>query len=128
VSDYLSLEALIDIVGEAPALRLVAARGGSRIYVPGRLSEDHWLVALIGAEAAGRLVDHVATGHGGGSVELPRGPAGRFGEYRRRLMAAAAGDASAAEIARELRIHGRTVRRARRKLRKAGDARQGRLL
>jgi hypothetical protein len=126
MSDYLSLEALVEIVGEGPALRLIAARGGTRIYVPGRLPEDHWLIGVMGAEGAARLAEYIGTGRGGAAIELPRGPSGRFGDYRRRLLALAATDASAAEIARDLRIHGRTVRRARSRLRRV-DTRQGKL-
>lgn len=127
MSDYLDLDALSEICGEGPALKLLAARGGGSIYVPARLTDDHWLVQLMGEAGAQALAAHVRTGHGGGRVELSRGPAGRFTEYRARLADEVVKGGTAAEIARRLRITERSVRRERRRQRADGDKRQGRL-
>ncbi|MEX0971504.1 MAG: hypothetical protein WD046_13785 [Paracoccaceae bacterium] len=127
MSDYLDLATLSEICGAGPALKLLAEKGGGRIYVPSQLPDDHWLVALLGSSAARALSAHVATGHGGAQVELSRGPAGRFTEYRAQLASEVAKGGSAVEIARRLRITERSVRRARRRQRAADDKRQGRL-
>lgn len=127
MSDYLDLASLTEICGEGAALKLLAEKGGGRIYVPRSLADDHWMVALLGADAARALCAHVATGHGGAQVELSRGPAGRFTEYRAQLAREVAKGGSAVEIARRLRITDRSVRRERKRQRVADDKRQGRL-
>lgn len=126
MSEYLGMAALAEIVGKGPACALVAARGGTRVYVPERPGEGHWLPALIGAAAAEALAAYVATGHGGGHIELPCGPAGRERTHRARRRAAIEGGRSETEIARELQINGRSVRRMRARMRST-DPRQGKL-
>lgn len=124
---YLSLDELVAVLGEALAMRLVAAHGGTRIYVGRRWRAGNKVVAAIGRDGAEKLAASIETGHGGMWVDLPCGPAGAAAELRRRLLdAAGRRDLSEAEIARRLRVHGRTVRRARARLRE-DDGPQGRL-
>lgn len=126
---YISLEELAEALGDALALRLVAALGGTRIYVGRRWRAGNRVVATIGREGADRLAAYTEAGRGGLWLELPRGPSGAAAELRRRLLEEAARpDLSEAEIAQRLRVHGRTVRRARARLRTDGDGPQGRLL
>lgn len=50
------LQDFVDLVGLHATMRLVEAYGGVRLYVPkGELAEDHYLVRLIGREAAEKL-------------------------------------------------------------------------
>ena len=50
------LRDIVDLVGMHPTMKLVEAYGGVRLYVPkGELAEDHYLVRLIGREAAEKL-------------------------------------------------------------------------
>jgi hypothetical protein len=50
------LAKLIEVIGIAPALRLVERRGGGRLYVPQKLDPGHPLVHLLGVDAAHRLI------------------------------------------------------------------------
>lgn len=124
---YMNLDELCGVIGDVAALRLVAAMGGERFYVREHIPADSPIVAAIGMEAAQVLASHIATGIGGLAVEIPRGPAGQMAQYRRRLLELAATPGrTERDIARELRVHMRTVRRARKKLRDE-DGSQGSL-
>lgn len=115
---WMSLDELHEVIGDVATLRLVAAMGGTKFYVAERIAAESPIVAAIGVEAAAQLAAHIATGIGGLVVEIPRGPASRMAEYRRRLLTMAATPGmTEAQIAREMRVTGRTVRRARAKLR-----------
>ncbi|KQO53089.1 hypothetical protein [Methylobacterium sp. Leaf85] len=125
---YIPLDELADVIGDVAALRLVAAMGGTRFYVRADIREDSPIVAAIGMEAATVLAKHIATGIGGLAVEIPRGPSNFMAEYRRRLLdLAATPGLTEAQIAQEMKVHGRTVRRARAKLREDVDSDQGNL-
>lgn len=63
------LRALVDLIGAAAALKLVQARGGTRLYVPLTLSEGLLLVQLVGELAAAVLIE----AHKGNSLEIDRG-------------------------------------------------------
>jgi len=91
MSDYISTESLREICGDGPTLKLLSAKGGTRIYVPGRLTDDHWLIGVLGQASAEALVKYMAADGSGCKVELPLGGNGQFGQYRRRLRAAVAG-------------------------------------
>lgn len=39
-------------------LMLAKAVGGTRVYIPGRVEERHWLAQVIGLHSAKKLVDH----------------------------------------------------------------------
>jgi hypothetical protein len=66
------------LVGREAATRLVQAKGGTRIFIPSRVSKEHWLAKLLGHEIAQTLAKHYAdqlsaSGHRGGrQLELPR--------------------------------------------------------
>ena len=124
---YIGLDELAAALGDALAVQLVAALGGTRVYVSRRRRGGNRIVEAIGRDGADRLASYIETGHGGMWVELPRGPGGQAAELRRRVLdEAARQDVSEADIARRLRVHGRTVRRARARLR-AGGGGQGTL-
>ena len=111
---YLPFKELVEVLGEVDAIRLCAGLGGTRVYVPAIASERSRLVEVLGLEAAQRLADHVATGVGGLSVLLPRGPTSAYADHRRALsLAVADPNLSAAEIARKLRTTERSVFRMR---------------
>jgi len=126
MAEYVSLTTLCEIVDDGPALRLVSAHGGRRVYVPGKLTDDHDLVKVMGYEAALALVRYFSKEETGGvEIELPMGPTGVFGQYRRRLAKAVAEGGSEQDIARRVGVHGRTVRRERRRQRQEVDPNQG---
>jgi hypothetical protein len=125
---YIPFDHLADMIGQVPAAKLVAAIGGTRLYVPARFAAESVVIAAIGAAAASALSRHFTTGHGGMWIELPRGPASARAEARRRLdEMAARRDLSEAKIARALKLTGRGVRKARARLREKQNDRQGRL-
>lgn len=128
-ASYVPLDELVGAIGDAAAVKLLAAYGGTRIYVPAEPAANHKISEAIGTRAAAQLARHLASGIGGLWIELPRGPSGAAAEARRRLLAAAAMPGkSEAQIAREQRVHGRTVRRARAKIRDDERSPQRRLL
>lgn len=125
---YMRFDEVAGVIGDAAAIRLCAAMGGTRFYVREHIPEDSPIVAAIGMGAAKILAEHIATGRGGLVVEIPRGPSGKMAQYRRQLLERAGTPGlTEKQIAQELQVHGRTVRRARRKLREDADDDQGRL-
>ncbi|MDX1755866.1 MAG: Mor transcription activator family protein [Marinobacter sp.] len=59
---------LVDVIGLVAALQLVECVGGTRIWVPQTVTQDHPLVKWIGQDAAEALADHVC----GGELGVPR--------------------------------------------------------
>jgi DNA-binding NarL/FixJ family response regulator len=112
------------LAGETAALQLAAARGGTRVYLPARAADGHWLVAAVGRPAADLICREF--GGAGTQTEIPLGPVGTLAQVRRRIGEMEAEGCSEREIATALGIAGRTVRR--RRAARRGDSRQGKLL
>lgn len=104
--------------GDAAVRRLLAERGGTRVYVPVERIAGSALAALVGQEAAEALAEL----RGGECVDVPtgRGHGHRTGGWRRRWHLATSvrrlvrAGKSAGEIARILgvsRTHVRVLRR-----------------
>jgi len=66
---------LLNAIGPEATQMLVHAKGGQEFWIPQKLRDDHWLVGVIGKEAALGLCE----GFGGEQVILPLGY-----EYQRR--------------------------------------------
>lgn len=114
MSTYVTAEELEAICGRAAAHKLLAAYGGTSVFIPGTLTDDHHpLVAIMGATAADALVAGICTGHGGMQISLPLGPYGVRARQRELLRAAVIVGGSATTIARRLGVSIRTVRRER---------------
>lgn len=125
---YMRFDELVGVIGEIAAVKLVGAMGGTRFYVREHIPVDSPIAAAIGIEAAQHLAEHIATGVGGLVVEIPRGPSSQMAQYRTRLLETVAkAGMTERQIAAELNVHGRTVRRARKKLREVADDDQGQL-
>ena len=109
------LAELADLVGEPGARRLAQIHGGTRLYIPERLTPDHPLVTEIGYEAALSLVHAFKREH----LEIPLGPSGAFARSirsRREIVSRLDEQGkSAPEIARAAGVHSRTVYRHRAK-------------
>jgi hypothetical protein len=108
----LVLQQVAEAIGIATACRLAMDFGGREIYLPKRLSDKHPLVLSLGRPAAEQVVALL----GDGAIEIPLGPT----TYEARIGAAInkrleAGQ-SEAQISRALRVHIRTVRRHRAKM------------
>lgn len=105
------LNRIANVAGENAAIALGRARAGERIYIPERMTADHWLAELVGLEAASKI----SAAFGSQKMEIPQSVAG---DKRRR--AAAIADLidrgySTNAIARTLGISQNTVAEHRRK-------------
>jgi hypothetical protein len=131
------LEELIAVIGADAAARLIAASGGTEIYVPSPVRLDgHWLVDLIGRDLAFALSHHLVIykpragtgldifGRGlGAPLLLPVG-AGMLAQRRRqRIREMTLAGESSSTIARMLGITTRAVTRYRQRLRLSGELR-----
>lgn len=116
------LAEIAEVAGLDAALALAAKRGGTEIYVPRRASEDHWLTATVGIEAA----DKICRQWSAERITLPLGPRGSAAKVRATVDRMIAEGRSTAEIALACGYTSRTVERRKRKAR-ASDDRQGRL-
>ncbi|QPC44608.1 helix-turn-helix domain-containing protein [Kaustia mangrovi] len=121
------LAEIAETAGLEAALKLAAERGGTEVYIPAACSDDHWLAACVGREAADRICRHFASGHGGISLRLPLGPQGSIAEMRRIADRMIAEGRPTSEIARAVGYTSRTVERRRARLRSRHDPRQGSL-
>lgn len=99
------LRALADVIGLPATLRLVEARGGTRIYVPEEASADHWLAQLVGEPALQQLVSHHAREY----LELDRAAAALRAARDRQIVALASHGASTASIALQFALTQRQV-------------------
>jgi hypothetical protein len=113
-----TLKEIAGVIGVEATLKLAAARGGTRVFIPSTIKENHWLSKLLGFDCAAKLADHFSVTSfsktethmtkRGASIEIPIGP--------RKTPVIPAGVSSAA-AALTLGIHQRTVFRRRKKQR-----------
>lgn len=115
------LAEIAEAAGLEATLKLAAARGGTEVYIPAACSDDHWLVACVGREAADLTCRYFASGHGGISLRLPLGPQGSIAEMRRIADRMIAEGRPTSEIARAVGYTSRTVERRRARLRSRPD-------
>ena len=98
---------LATTIGTAATLKLLDRFGGTRLYVPGRVGDEHPLVFAIGKEAADKLV----AVYGRERIDVPRASemwrASRDADIRDRYRAGE----TAAELARYYQVTERTIYR-----------------
>ncbi len=99
------LRTIADAAGVTAALALAHARGGTRIYVPHEVAEDHWLAGLVGLDAA----REIARLYAGENIDIPLGPTGAAQNARRAARQALDAGASVAQAARAAGVTERTV-------------------
>lgn len=134
-----ALREIVEVAGRTAALALVAARGGTEVYFPSprNLADDHWLVALVGREAAEKLCAHFVLRRpldrdtrdddffehkgAGALVELPVGAGLRRAMRRTAVRDMTKAGDSASKIALALGVSSRFVTRTRSELRAAGE-------
>lgn len=105
------LNEIAEVAGVVAAVQIAEARGGTRVHFPARAPDGHWLVELVGREAADKLCAHFrATEAGGCHVDVPLGPKNFYAQARRRARELR-GVKSNAAIALELRVSERVVRK-----------------
>lgn len=119
---------IADIAGNDVALEIARTRGGTRVTIPPRADDSHWLTKLVGLDVADRICRGLATidadGRLGGirNEVLPLGPISVNRAARKRAAEALENGASPREAALEAGLHERTIWRM-----KAKDKNQGEL-
>ncbi len=108
---------LIDLVakhGDDDAADLmILLFGGSRVTFPGRMTVGHWLVSLVGFEAAEAIIEAMNFDGCGGYVDLPLAERSSAEKSRREVYRRLKLGQSTDRIAREVGVHRRTVCRHR---------------
>tara|TARA_R110002020_G_scaffold15555_35_gene55447 strand:- start:22742 stop:23152 length:411 start_codon:yes stop_codon:yes gene_type:complete len=106
---------IAEVAGSAAALKIAHAKGGTRVSIPARPKDGHWLVETVGREAAERICDHFRTLSpedrevGVRDVVMPLGPNGTMARAKRQVAVALAEGASVREAARRSGVHERTA-------------------
>ncbi|MCV0428856.1 MAG: hypothetical protein K5905_25660 [Roseibium sp.] len=124
---------IAEVAGLPAALAIAEQVGGTRVTIPSHAMNDHWLVELVGREAADKICDHFRTlspdqrEAGARHVIIPRGPAGCLTKARTRLAKELEAGTSAREAARRAGLTERTAWRMRAKLRDEENSKQGSL-
>lgn len=111
------------------AWAIVRAKGGTVVYFPAMLSDDHWLVGLVGLEKATALCLHfrdstVEMGHIGRRLVIPKASIAQGDAAWEKVMA---GNLSLTEIAQLMDVTTRTVSYRRAGRAKRVDERQKKL-
>lgn len=114
------LAEIAELIGEAGALAIAARVGGTRIYLPARIDNDHWLVAAIGMVPAVKLCAHFAVdSKRGARIEIPLAIGSGYRQYLRavqqRIHQLDQDGFSVSQIARKVGTTERAVHRARAK-------------
>jgi len=95
---------IAEVIGEAAALRLLEARGGTQISIPVR-AEGSMLARLVGETEAQAMIDTF----GPGKLTLPTAGARGVGARRARAMRMLRKGHSLQEVALACDLHTRTV-------------------
>jgi len=105
------LYGLTEIIGLKATLLLVEEHGGTPLYVPSKMTEQHPLATLIGVEAARKL----AQAYPGEVISIALNTTGDHATHaaqrRARIRELDAQGLSQKQIARKLRTTDRTVRK-----------------
>ena len=106
------LAEIAEVAGLAAALKLAAHHGGQTVYIPGHARPDHWLVILLGQEAADAVCRRYRTGNqqAGARVLIPLA---RLHGQRAAMAKALAEGRSARQAAAVSGLHERTAYRMR---------------
>jgi hypothetical protein len=106
---------IADIAGNEAAYEVARSHGGTRVSIPPRATEGHWLTELLGFETADKICQGLATLDPDGKLRgvqneiIPRGPASLLTAARRRAQEALDEGKSAREAARIAGLHERTI-------------------
>jgi hypothetical protein len=126
------LAEIAEVAGLDAALAIARVKGGQEVFVPARLSDQHWLVEAVGRARAEIIADHFTSGRGRIKLDIPLGPAGSYLAERRRrarlLADAIAEGASANQAAQRAGLTRRSVLRAKARQRARSGGDQGSLL
>ncbi|MEP2707797.1 MAG: hypothetical protein ABJQ71_15215 [Roseibium sp.] len=112
------------------AMAIAERVGGTRVSIPARAGDDHWLVETVGREATNTICNHFRIMSpegrevGARHVIIPRGPAGCLAKARTRLAKELESGVSAREAARRAGLSERAAFRMRARLREEDDRQQ----
>lgn len=108
------LDQIAEAAGLPAAMALAKARGGRIVTIPQRAPGTK-LAAIVGLAAAEKIIEAL----GAGDLLIPFGPYGGAQARRLSVVEAIEGGASVSQAARQSGVHMRTVKRVKRKMRKA---------
>lgn len=115
------MQEIVEVAGIKAAWEIVRTCGGRPISIPHEIKETHWLVDLVGMEAAQKISKHFTAGWKRISIQIPLA---RDAERRLRLIKALESGMSATDAAAVSGVHVRTAYRTRKKIK---EDRQGEL-
>jgi hypothetical protein len=125
------LSEVADVAGEPAAVLLASRVGGTRVFIPAKVSDGHWLVDCVGRQKAELICKHFTVDGRGQRIDVPLGGAGAYPQLRRaiakRVHDLDLSNKSSSQIAREVGITERTVHRHRSSHRGTTNRRQGKL-
>jgi DNA-binding NarL/FixJ family response regulator len=102
---------LQEIIGRDATENLLKAAGGTRVYIPAKLPDEHWLIEAIGLSAAKTLsLELSVQGRRGAELNLPLGSNTTTERLRALIVDLHKKKHSANQIALRLGITDRTVR------------------
>ncbi|MBO6553240.1 MAG: helix-turn-helix domain-containing protein [Roseitalea sp.] len=113
--DYLpaTLADIATVIGLENAIAIARAKGGTRVWIPTKVSDGHWLARLVGMNAAMALCSYYAVDGIGVSLDIPLTT---FSSYKRAeaerakaIRALLDEGKTASEIARIVGVDRRTV-------------------
>lgn len=126
------LSEIAEVAGEPAALAISARVGGTRVYIPAKADDTHWLVDAIGRAAADKVCKLFAVdGARGQRVDIPLASGSSYRALRRatarRVHELDQSGKSSREIARAAGLTQRAVHRHRAAHRGGGSDGQGSL-
>jgi len=104
---------IAEIAGEAAALKVARAKGGTRAYFPAKPAPGNWLVDAVGQSTAEQICSALVAGTRGVELPVPLGPLGTRAQTWHTLQRAFASGAKVPEAARLAGVDERTARRHR---------------
>lgn len=107
------LREVADVFGDARALKFAMEFGGQRLRIPKRPHAQHALARALGLD----LLRWLSAQHGGEYLQIPTGARSVMAEQAELVRRLVAAGLSANEVARQARVHLRTVHRMRERLR-----------
>lgn len=105
---------IVDAVGAKAAIKLIERYGGQPVYLPMNIPERHAIAELIGYMNTAALIDEF----GYGTLVVPMGVQEGHREKRRQIITLLEQHRSHTAIARDLKVHVRTVERVAERMRK----------
>lgn len=122
------LDEIAEVAGLPAAIAIAARTGGTRVYIPARAEDDHWLVDCVGRRAA----DKICTRFAGERIDMPLYHGGAYPQLRRaiakRIHDLDQAQLSSRQVAQQVGVTQRTVHRHRRAHRGDSSDGQGSLL